>query len=82
MRAKARPIGNATRTAGAIIALARKQAGMTQANVGAMLRPPISYAAVSDIERGRTHIDIELACQLIAILLPQDGPSGEQSTDT
>ncbi len=50
------------------IRAAREQRKLTQAGLGQLLSPQRSYAAVSDIERGRTKVDIELLSQLSTVL--------------
>ena len=47
---------------------ARKGASMTQAQLGAALIPPRTHAAISDIERGKTHVDVESMTQLASRL--------------
>lgn len=46
----------------------RRYRGMTQAAVGAAMVPPISHAAVSDVERGKTSIDFALLHRLCDVL--------------
>lgn len=50
------------------IRTAREECKLTQADLGRLLSPQRSYAAVSDIERGRTRVDIELLSQLSEVL--------------
>jgi transcriptional regulator with XRE-family HTH domain len=45
----------------------RLSVGLTQGEVGQMLMPPRSHAAVSDIERGETVLTVPLLRQLAAI---------------
>ena len=47
---------------------AREEMGLTQAELARLLTPPRSHAAISDIERGRTRLDIE-GLSMIAQLL-------------
>lgn len=41
---------------GGLVRKARREAGLSQTALGMRLDPPISYAAISDIERGQTNI--------------------------
>jgi transcriptional regulator with XRE-family HTH domain len=50
------------------IADARAAARITQAELGARLQPPRSHAAVSDIERGKTTLGVELLSTIAGIL--------------
>lgn len=43
---------------------AREDLGLSQAEVGRRMKRPRSYAAVSDIERGVTSIDVETVAEL------------------
>ena len=47
---------------------AREEMGLSQAELGRLLTPPRSHAAVSDIERGKTKLDVE-GLSMIAQLL-------------
>jgi transcriptional regulator with XRE-family HTH domain len=47
---------------------AREALGLSQAALGRLLMPPRTHAAVSDIERGKTRLDVEDLAQLAAIL--------------
>lgn len=44
---------------GSIIRRERELAGMSQADLGAYLDPPRSYAAISDIERGKSRLKVD-----------------------
>ncbi len=50
---------------------ARDELGLSQAALGRLLSPPRTHAAVSDIERGKTHLDVE-DLSLLATLLKKD----------
>ena len=47
---------------------AREERRLSQTELGQLLSPKRSYAAVSDIERGRTKLDVEDLSMLAAIL--------------
>lgn len=46
---------------------ARREAGLTQSEVGHRLTPPVSHAAISDIEHGRIKLTLPYLFQLAAI---------------
>lgn len=46
----------------------RRLVGLTQADVACQLTPPRSHVAVSDIERGKTAITVDMLFQLTTIL--------------
>lgn len=50
------------------IKAAREERGLSQGALGRLLAPPRSHAAVSDIERGKTRLDVEDIAQLATIL--------------
>ena len=50
------------------IRIARGQLGLSQGIVGSLLSPARTHAAVSDIERGKTRLDVEDLSQLAAVL--------------
>ena len=50
---------------------ARDALGLSQATLGQLLTPPRTHAAVSDIERGKTRLDVEDLSHL-AVLLEKD----------
>lgn len=45
------------------LVIARRRALLSQREAGARLNPPRSHAAVSDIERGRTQLTLDLVAQ-------------------
>ena len=47
---------------------AREELGLSQAALGRLMSPSRTHAAVSDIERGKTHLDIEDLSALAALL--------------
>lgn len=53
---------------GEAIRSVRRRAGLSQSQLAILLTPPRSHAAVSDIERGRTAITVDLLAQLAAAL--------------
>lgn len=50
---------------------AREEIGLSQAELGRLLTRPRSYAAVSDIERGKTRLDVE-ELEEMAVLLQKE----------
>lgn len=59
------------REAGYQLRCLRRSRGLTQIQVGALLWPPRSGAAVSDIERGVTLVTVELLAQFARVLRAQ-----------
>lgn len=51
----------------------RKALGWTQSGFGSRLRPAISHAAVSDIERGKCRLGISRLRQIARVLGTTDG---------
>lgn len=47
---------------------ARAELGLVQADLGRMLSRPRSHAAISDIERGKTKLDLEELAELAQVL--------------
>lgn len=47
---------------------ARKAAGVTQAQLGRWLEKHRSYAAISDIERGKTRLDVDEIAEIATLL--------------
>jgi len=47
---------------------AREDCGLSQAELGQLLRRPRTHAAISDIERGKTRLDVEELTELAAVL--------------
>ena len=62
MTGSARAIGVCER-----LVIARKRRLLTQSEAGALLNPPRTHAAVSDIERGRTQLTLDLLAQFARI---------------
>lgn len=51
----------------------RKALGWTQSGLGSRLRPAVSHAAVSDIERGKCRLGISRLRQIARVLGTTDG---------
>lgn len=47
---------------------AREELGLSQGALGRLMSPSRTHAAVSDIERGKTHLDVEDLSALAALL--------------
>ena len=56
---------------GSRIRQAREELRLSQGDLGRLLTPPRSHVAVSDIERGKTKLDVE-ELSTLAILLKKD----------
>lgn len=56
------------RMVGQRIRQARTELGLVQADLGRMLSRPRSHAAISDIERGKTKLDLEELAELAQLL--------------
>src|SRR5688572_5395992 len=56
---------------GSRIREAREELGLSQAELGRLLTRPRSYAAISDIERGKTRLDVE-ELEELAVLLQKE----------
>ncbi|CCF85311.1 helix-turn-helix domain-containing protein [Nitrolancea hollandica] len=52
---------------------AREELGLSQGDLGRLLSRPRTYAAISDIERGKTKLDVEELAE-IARILQKDVP--------
>ena len=50
------------------IRLARTDKGLSQSDLGRLLSRPRTHAAISDLERGRTKVDVELLIELANLL--------------
>lgn len=55
-------------TPGDLLRRARRQADLTQADLGARLAPPVSHAAISDYERGAVAVDFATLDRLATAL--------------
>lgn len=56
---------------GSLIAAARTRKRLTQTELGKRMQPPRTHAAISDIERGRTRLNLVELHEMAALLQPE-----------
>jgi hypothetical protein len=56
---------------GSLVAAARVRKRLTQSALGQMMNPPRTHAAVSDIERGRTRLNLVELHEMASLLAPE-----------